>query len=153
MYWAQGSLKVLSTKNVLGPRFSEGTPYSLSMLPIYVALFPINFALLPIKFALFPINLLVGVSLGSFCFRPNQVDVQTGWLPSAPDACALHAASVPSALHPCPDLRSQDHICVSESCIDLIISGSGVKNPELSAGDVQRSSAPPNPDKQCIQIF
>ena len=50
----------------MGPRFSEGTPYSLSMLPIYVALFPINFALLPIKFALFPINLLVGVSLGSF---------------------------------------------------------------------------------------
>ena len=27
---------------------------------------------------------------------------RTGWLPSAPDPCALGAASVPPALHPCP---------------------------------------------------
>ena len=46
-----------------------------------------------------------------------------------------------------------DHICGSKSRIDLIISGSGAKNPKLSAGDVQQSSAPPNPDKKCIQDF
>ena len=44
-----------------------------------------------------------------FCFRPNQVDVRTGWLPSAPDPCALHAASVPSTLHPCPDLPKSEN--------------------------------------------
>ena len=76
---------------------------------------------------------------------------ETGWLHSAPGPCALGAASVPSALHPCPDVRFRDDICGSKSRIGLIINGSGVKNPQLSAGDVQKRPSPPNPDQKRVQ--
>ena len=44
-----------------------------------------------------------------------------------------------------------DHICGSKSRTDLIISGSGVTSPQISAGDIQNLSAPPNPHKKCIR--
>ena len=43
------------------------------------------------------------------------------------------------------------HICGSKSRIDLIISGSGIKHPKLSAGDIQEMQLPPNPEPKRVR--
>ncbi len=46
-----------------------------------------------------------------------------------------------------------DHMYGSKSCIDLIISLSGVKPPQLSAGDAQQILSPANPDQKHVGTF
>ena len=46
-----------------------------------------------------------------------------------------------------------DHICGSKSRIGLIISGSGVRTPQLSGGGIQKRPSPANPDQKRVRTF